>query len=122
MKMLSPTIHGILDYVVVVAFALAPLLLGLSGVPATVSYLLAVVHALLTLATAFPLGAVKIVPLPLHGAIEFVVSIVLVALPWLLGFGQNTVARDFYLGAGILIFVVWLLTDYRADRHRTADR
>ena len=123
MKVLSPTIHGILDYIVVIAFALAPALLGLSGLPAAISYLLAVVHLLLTLATAFPLGAVKLVPLPLHGAIELVVSIALVALPWILRFTQDTVARDFYLGAGGLIFVVWLITDYSAaDEHLTAHR
>jgi len=74
MRALSPTVHGILDYLVVIAFALAPSLLGLSGVPATISYVLAVVHLLLTLVTAFPLGAVKLVPFPVHGAIEFVVS------------------------------------------------
>src|ERR1700735_4607937 len=107
MRALSPTVHGILDYVVVIVFALAPSLLGLPGVPAAISYVLAVVHLLLTLATAFPLGAVKFVPLPLHGAIELVVSIVLVAVPWILRFSQDAIARDFYVGAGALIFVVW---------------
>ena len=114
MRVLRPTIHGILDYAVVIAFALAPALLGLSGLSATISYVLAVVHLLLTLVTAFPLGAVKLVPLPLHGAIELLVSIALVALPWILRFAHDTIARDFYVGAGALIFAVWLLTDYRA--------
>jgi hypothetical protein len=118
MRVLRPTIHGILDYAVVVAFALAPTLLGLSGLPATISYLLAVVHMLLTLVTAFPLGVVKLVPLPLHGAIELVVSIVLVALPWILRFSQVTIARDFYVGAGALIFVVWWITDYAATAQK----
>jgi hypothetical protein len=113
MKILSPKVHGILDYAVVAAFALAPTVLGLSGLPAFISYALAVVHLLLTLVTAFPLGVVKIVPLQLHGKIEFIVSIALVALPWILGFAQVRTARDFYAGAGLLIFVVWLVTDYR---------
>lgn len=121
MKVLNPTIHGILDYVVVAGFALAPMLLRLSGLPATIAYLLAAVHLLLTLTTAFPLGAVKIVPLAVHGAIELVVSIALVALPWLLRFAQDTVARDFYAGAGVLIFVVWLISDYTATP-ATVDR
>lgn len=120
MRVLRPTIHGILDYAVVIAFALAPALLGLSGLPATLSYLLAGVHLLLTLVTAFPLGAVKLVPLPLHGAIELVVSIVLVALPWILRFTQDTIARDFYVGAGVLIFLVWLITDYTAADQKPA--
>lgn len=122
MRVLRPTVHGILDYVVVIAFALAPSLLGLSGVPATLSYALAVVHLLLTLVTAFPLGAVKLVPLPLHGAIELVVSIVLVAVPWLLQFSHDTLPRDFYVGAGAVIFVVWLMTDYSAAPPRTPSR
>jgi hypothetical protein len=114
MKIISPKFHGILDYVVVVAFALAPIVLGFSGMPATVSYSLAAVHLLLTLATAFPLGVVKIVPLPLHGAIECVVSIALVTLPWIFKFAPDKTVRDFYVGAGVLIFAVWLFTDYRA--------
>jgi hypothetical protein len=122
MRVLSPTVHGILDYVVVIIFALAPSLLGLSGLPGAISYLLAVVHLLLTLATAFPLGAVKLVPLPLHGAIELIVSIVLVALPWIVRFTQGSIARDFYVGAGALIFVTWLMTDYRAAQHVTTRR
>jgi hypothetical protein len=115
MKILNSNIHGILDYAVVVAFAIAPAVLGLGGLPAIISYALAAIHLLLTLVTAFPLGAVKIVPLRVHGAIEFVVSIALLALPWLLNFASDMTARNFYVGAGILIFAVWLITDYRDE-------
>lgn len=113
MKIFNPKVHGILDYVVVVAFALAPTVLGFSGMPATISHLLAAIHLILTLTTAFPLGVVRIVPLPLHGAIEFVVSIALIALPWIFKFALDVVARNFYVSAGALIFAVWLVTDYR---------
>jgi hypothetical protein len=113
MNIINSKVHGILDYAVVIGFAFAPILLGFSGLPATISYVLAAVHLLLTLVTAFPLGVIKIVPLPLHGAIELVVSIALVALPWILKFASDTAARNFYLGAGVLIFVVWRITDYK---------
>jgi hypothetical protein len=115
MKIINPRIHGILDYVVVAAFAIAPTAAGLKGLPALISYSLAVVHLLLTLVTDFPLGVAKIVPLRIHGAIEFVVSIALVALPWMLNFALDVAARNFYVGAGALIFAVWLVTDYRAE-------
>ena len=115
MKIFDPKLHGILDYIVVAAFASAPAVLNLTGLAAVVSYALAVIHLLLTLVTAFPLGLVKIVPLPLHGAIEFVVSIALVGLPWLLKFDQNATARNFFVGAGVIIFAVWLVTDYRGE-------
>ncbi len=74
MKILSPTVHGMLDYLVVVGFALAPAVVGFSGLPATISHLLAIVHLGLTLATAFQLGIWKLVPLAVHGAIELIVS------------------------------------------------
>jgi hypothetical protein len=113
MNIINSKVHGILDYAVVIGFAFVPTLLGFTGLPATISYVLAAVHLLLTLVTAFPLGVIKIVPLPLHGAIEFVVSIALFALPWILKFASDTAARNFYLGAGVLIFVVWRITDYK---------
>jgi hypothetical protein len=113
MKILTPRTHGILDYVTVIAFLLAPTLFNLSGLPATVSYLLAVVHLGLTLITAFPLGLANAVPFRVHGMIELVVSIALVLFPWLLGFASVPAARNFYIAAGVVIFIVWLLTEYK---------
>lgn len=113
MKILSPKIHGILDYVVVGLFLAAPSLFGFGGLPAAIAYTLAGVHLALTLVTAFPLGAVKLVPLPVHGAIELVVSLVLPALPFVLRFAADPVARNFFIGAGVAIFFTWLITDYR---------
>ena len=49
MNILTPRAHGYLDYVVVVVFLLAPVVFGLTGFPAVLSYLLAVVHLALTL-------------------------------------------------------------------------
>jgi len=115
LKILTPRIHGILDYVTVIAFLLAPTLFSLSGLPATISYLLAIVHLVLTLITAFPLGFVKAVPFKLHGVVELVVAVLLVLLPWLLNFASIPAARNFYIGAGIVIFIVWLVTDYARD-------
>lgn len=111
--MLDLRSHGILDYATVLVFALAPSIVGFGGLPATICYLLAAVHLLLTLVTAFPLGAAAWVPPSVHGAIELVVSIVLVALPWILGFAAERGARWFYVAIGGVIFVVWLVTRYR---------
>jgi len=113
MKILSPNIHGALDYAVVVAFLAAPPALGLSGAAALLSRVLAGVHLALTLLTAFPLGAIKLIPLKIHGWIEMIVGPALLAVPWLLGFSQEPAARNFYVAAGALIFATWLATDYR---------
>ena len=115
MKVLSPRIHGYLDYVVVIVFLAAPMLLGLSGIPATIAYALSVIHLLVTLLTDFPLGISKAIPIRLHSLIEFLVSLTLIALPWLFGFASVVPARNFYIAAGIVIFIVWLLTDYHSS-------
>ncbi len=112
MKLISPKVHGYLDYVVVLVFLAAPALLHLSMLPAVISYSLAGIHLLLTLLTDFPLGVLKIVPLKWHGIIELVVGPVLVALPFILGFGSEPAAQYFYVVNGAVIFIVWSLTDY----------
>jgi hypothetical protein len=120
MKILTPLYHGYLDYGVVLIFLLAPTVLGLSGIPAIIAYTLAVVHLALTLATDFPLGRIRLVPLKIHGFIELIVSIALLLLPWILQFSNVPIARNFYVVMGGLIFAVWLITAYSGKQNITA--
>ena len=120
MKILSPRVHGYVDYLVVALFLLAPTLFGFSGVPATLAYVLAAVHAGMTLLTAFPLGVAKIIPFPLHGTIEAVVSAFLLASPWLFGFSYDARPRSFYIASAVLVGIVWLITDYRTVPYPTS--
>lgn len=112
MRIIAPAVHRLLDFVTVVGFAVAPSWLGLSGWAATISYLLAAIHLILTLLTHFPGRAARPVPFRLHGAIEGVVGMALVALPLLARWSGPP--RTFYLAAGIVILVVWALSNYRA--------
>ena len=112
MKIINAKVHGYLDYVVVLVFLAAPTAFHFSGIPAVISYALAGVHLALTLLTNFPLGVLKWVPLKMHGIIELLVGPVLVALPFALGFGSEPAAQYFYVVNGIVIFIVWFLTDY----------
>ena len=59
MRFISARIHGMLDFVVVILFLLGPLLMGLGGSPAAISYTLAVIHLVMTLMTRFPAGRWK---------------------------------------------------------------
>ena len=111
MKVISDTTHGILDYVTVAIFVLAPSVLGLSGFAALISYALAAIHLTMTLLTNMPLGVVKIIPIRLHALVEMLVGPVLVvaalALPNILGD-----KREFFLVMGLVIVAVWLLSSY----------
>ncbi|WP_437330243.1 SPW repeat domain-containing protein [Sorangium sp. So ce381] len=115
MKMLSPRAHGFVDYAVAALFLLAPSLFGFGGLPETLCYVLGAAHLAMTLLTAFPLGAAKLIPFPVHGAIEATVAVLLVAAPWLFGFDEEPAARSFYLVSGVAVGLVWLATDYRSS-------
>jgi len=76
MRVIAAGLHRMLDFVTVLGFALAPVVLGLTGLAATLAYVLAAVHLALTLLTHFPGRAARPVSLVLHGAIEGVVPAV----------------------------------------------
>jgi len=111
-KILNAKAHGCLDYLVVLIFLAAPSVLHLSMLPAAISYTLAAVHLLVTIATDFPLGLLKVLPLKWHGIIELIVGPVLIALPFVLGMGNEPAAQYFYVVNGVVILLVWFLTDY----------
>lgn len=114
MRFLSPLIHGFIDIAVVLAFLAAPVLLDFHAVPRIACYVIAAVHLVMTLLTAFPVGIVKIIPFTVHGAIEAVVAPTLVVLPWILGFSNVPGARTFYVLSGVAVAIVWATTNYRA--------
>jgi hypothetical protein len=111
MKVISDKAHGILDYLTVAIFALAPSVLDLMGFAALVSYALAAIHLVMTLLTNMPLGVLKIMPMRLHALVEMLVGPVLVlaalVFPTILGD-----KREFFLVMGLVILAVWLLSSY----------
>jgi hypothetical protein len=114
MKFIPPKIHGFLDYAVILVLAFSPIVFGFVGEAATITYALAVAYVVLTLLTAYPLGLFKLIPFSVHGAIELVLSPLLIAMPWIAGFSYDMRSRWFYVVAGAALFLVWLTTDYKA--------
>jgi len=120
MKLLAPRPHGYIDYLAVVALALAPSLFGFGGVPATLCYVLAVVQLAMSLLTAYPLGILKVIPFPVHGGVELVTAIFLCCAPWLFRFHDANAPRNFFVVSAIGLLLVYLVTNYRAgDEPRT---
>lgn len=114
MKLLSPRIHGYIDYLFVPVLLLAPSVLGFGGIAAGLCYGLALFHLLMSLLTAYPLGVAKIIPFtPVHAGIEVVAAIGLIIAPWLFGFSADRPARWFFLLAGAALGIVWVITDYQ---------
>lgn len=113
MKILSPRGHGYIDYLVVLGFFAAPQVLEFTGTPAVVCYAVACIHLALTVATNAPWGVVRVIPFPLHGIVEFFAAVGLMAMPWLIGAAADPAVKPFFIGSGLFVLIVFLITDYR---------
>jgi hypothetical protein len=114
MHILKPRPHGVIDYAAIVLLAAAPSLFGFDGTPETLCYAIAGIYLVMSLFTAYPLGLVKAIPFTAHGGVELVLAPLLAALPWLAGFADVPMARNFFLVMAVALLGVWLVTDYKA--------
>jgi hypothetical protein len=122
MKFINPKTHGILDFLYIAVLALAPGVLNFEDIAATLCYILAAAVLGLVLLTRYPFGLLKVIPFTVHGMLELVSSLVVIAAPWIFGFETVLAARNFYMAAGILLLAVWLFTDYKAAEVTTPSR
>lgn len=113
MKIISPRLHGVLDYLTVLTCLLAPSLFEFSRTPATISYALGVSYLLISLLTDYPLAAKRLIPFSIHGLVELVSAPLLFGAPWLLGFASEERARNFFVALALVTLVVWALTDFK---------
>ena len=115
MRVLSARIHGYLDFVIVLILVIAPFAVGLGGSPALIAWLIAAAHLLLSLATRYPMGVWRVIPFVVHGLIELAVAAFFAALPFTAGYSPGSPARRFYVTMAALVFLLWVLTDYRRN-------
>ena len=113
MKIISPKIHAILDYVVAIFLIVAPNLIDLSDFATNFSMTLGAIHFILTLVTIFKGGVTKLVPFPIHGIIELIVSLTLMVLAFTV-FGKNKTDHFYFACLGVSILAIYFLTDYKA--------
>lgn len=117
---LSSKLHGIIDYVVVVFLLASPSLFGLPEFTACCTYILAGIHLALTILTDFEVGLLKVIPFKVHGMIELIVSLALVGFAFYVGGREGDLARNFYLGFGVAVFLTWFITDYKGSKSSTS--
>ena len=113
MNKLPPFAHGMLDYILVFYFLAAPSLFTLTPTVGTISYLLAVIHLMLTIFTNYPLGIKKSIPFRAHGIVELVVAILLMILPALMGESVTFYDSLFFILTGASLVVIWLVSRYK---------
>ena len=119
MKIISSKVHGILDYLTVIFLFAAPTLFKMEGTLCTFTYALASIHFLLTALTNFEVGIFKVIPFRIHGLIELVVSVALIAVAFWFNSNGSEPGFYFYIGLAVVILIVFLLTDFKGFRNNT---
>jgi hypothetical protein len=91
MGVIPTRVHGILDYVTGPTLLAAPRLLGLDDVPVSARALhLAGGGAVLYSAlTDYEVGILKVIPMPVHLALDAASGVLLASSPWLFGFASE---------------------------------
>jgi len=110
--------HGILDYALGILLLAAPSFVGFAGMQAKWAYIFGGVLLAMAVLTRYPLGIIKTIGLGVHGFVELLLAISLVAAPWYGNFSRGILSRNFYVMLGLLMLVLWFLTDFRGVRDR----
>lgn len=110
--------HALIDYALCAFLFFGPAWIGFTGVQKHFCWILGAVHLLLTITSRHPLALLKSVGMPIHGAIELTIGVLLLILPWIANFSRGVLSRNFFTGLGLLIVIVWSFSDYRASRDR----
>src|SRR5581483_11075259 len=98
---LSPVIHGVLDYPLAAVLIVLPLVLDFDDAAAKwIAFAFGIGAAVLAVGTAWRTGIVHVIPPLLHGYADITVTVALIALPFIIGFSDHTTALVFYLAVG----------------------
>jgi hypothetical protein len=91
MRFLPTGLHGVIDYLWGLALLSTPWLLGFADVSAAkwVAVVFGIGAILYSAFTAYELGLVRILPMPLHLILDGIGGITLAASPWLFGFDDQ---------------------------------
>ena len=107
MKFITKQIHAYLDYPVSIALIALPFLLGLgesNPLALYISIATGVAAFFLTLLTDHQTGIFRVLPYKFHLAVDFIVGLTFVIVPFLLSFEGLDAA--FYLVNGITVLIV----------------
>ena len=100
MRIIPTRVHGVLDYLTAGVLIAAPSMLGLrkSGAQTWLPMALGVGTIAYSLLTDYELGLVRVIPMPVHLALDAANGALLAASPWLLGFAEEVSAPHLALG------------------------
>ena len=112
---ISPFVHGLLDYPLAAVLIVVPLVLDFDDDAAKwIAFAFGIGAAVLAVGTAWSTGIVRIIPPLLHGYADIAVTVALIVLPFIVGFESHTTALVFYLVVGAGGLLATLATRFQA--------
>jgi hypothetical protein len=119
MRFIPTRVHGVLDYVTAGVLIAAPSLLRFrkNGMQTWLPIALGVGTIGYGLLTDYELGLFKVIPMPMHLALDAANGALLAASPWLFGFAEEISAPHFGLG----LFEIVVTASSEATPPRAAD-
>jgi hypothetical protein len=119
MRFIPTQFHGVLDYLTAGVLIAAPAMLGFrkQGMQTWLPMALGVGTIGYSLLTDYELGLFKIIPMPVHLALDAANGALLAASPWLFGFAEQVSAPHLSLG----LFELVVTASSQATPTRTLD-
>ncbi|TFF34235.1 hypothetical protein [Mucilaginibacter psychrotolerans] len=111
MKILTPAMHGVADYLIVIFLWSAPTLFVLPGDLSRIAYGMGIAHLVLTICTDNTAGIFRFFSMRVHGIIEVALGVLLIVLCYTL-LQYDDRAKPFLMTYGVLLLVLSLVTDY----------
>ena len=107
-------LHGVVEYVAAALFIAAPFLLSFdSGAATALSIIIGVVVLAIAAATEGPTSLVNQIPTAAHVALDYVLVVLLIALPFLAGFSDETAPTAFFIVVGVVHLLITIGTRFR---------
>jgi len=107
-------LHGLIEYFAGVLFIGAPIAFSFeSGAATAISIIVGVVVLVVAATTDGPTGLVESLPLSAHVALDYVLAVFLVAVPFVAGFSGETAPTVFFIVMGVAHLLITIGTRFR---------
>jgi VIT1/CCC1 family predicted Fe2+/Mn2+ transporter len=118
---ISRFLHGAIEYVAGVLLIAAPFLFGFeSSAAVALSIVAGVVVIAVAASTDGPTSLINSIPIPAHLLLDFALSAVLIAAPFLFGFSGESAPTAFFIVLGVLHLLVTIGTRFKPEREKAA--
>lgn len=109
-------VHGILEYALGVLFIAAPFIFNFdSGAATGMSVAVGVLILIFAAVSEGPVSLVNQLPVLLHVVLLYLLSIFLIAAPFILGFSDEVPPRNFFIISGVLLLLITIGTRFRRN-------